>query len=147
MINFSLAPKGNPADVDAEKKYFAVAQYQEFVDIEEFASHIANHGQKWSRSDIAAVLSTAVDCMQEMLLLGSKIELGDLGSFTVNLKSRGESNPADFNSAINIKRVAVKWTPGKMFKDLKEKAKFQQVPSRRIQAETLKQINGEKTKA
>ena len=144
-INYSLALRGNPADTDAEKKYYATPQYVEALDINQFAQHIADHGCVYSRADIQAILTMAVDCIKELILKGYKVTLGDLGSFWVNLKSRGEVNAADFVAANNIKRVAIRYTAGSIFGNLKKEAQFNQVPSRAVQAATIKALNGEKT--
>lgn len=94
---------------------------------------------------IHAILTMAVDCIHELILKGCKVVLGDLGSFWVNFKSRGELVAADFVAANNIKKLRVRYTAGKVFSDLIGDAEFNQVPSRAIQAATLKTINGEKT--
>lgn len=145
MINYSLALRGNPADTDAEKKYYAAPQVTEVLDLDKFAQHIADHGCVYSRADIHAILTMAVDCVHELLLKGCKVVLGDLGSFWLNLKSRGEAVAADFVAANNIKKVSVRYAAGKMFDSLINEAEFNQVPSRLIQAATLKALNGEKT--
>lgn len=145
MINYSLSLRGNPADTDAEKKYYATAQVTEVYNLEQFAQHIADHGCVYSRADITAILTMAVDCIYELILKGYKVTLGDLGSFWVNLKSRGEAVAADFIAANNIKKAAVKYIRGKKFDSLIKDAEWNQVPSRAIQAATLKAINGEKT--
>ena len=147
MINYSLAYKANPLDEEADKKYYAVAQYAKVMSLEEFSRHISEHGSTYKRADVYAILTLAVDCMHELILEGNKIQLGDLGSFTAKISSKGKLKAADFVAEDHIKKVPVKWTPGKMFKDLKEDANFKQVPSREIQAATLKAINGEKSPA
>lgn len=141
MINYSLVMRGNPSNRDAAKKAYAVAQYQEVMSLNQFAQHIAGHGCVYSRADIAAILTMAVDCIHELLLNGQKIQLGDLGSFWVTLRCKGADSMGDFIATSNIKEVKVNWTPGSLFNDLKEEATFNQVPTRKIQAETLKEIN------
>lgn len=147
MINYSIVMRQNPSKYGAEgeivKKAYPAAQIGNSMDINEFAEHISSHGCVYSRADIAAVLTMAVDCIREQLLAGNKINLGDLGAFWVSLKSKGAESAADFVAANDITKVKVTWTPGKSFKNLKSDATFKQVPSRAIQAETLKQINGE----
>ncbi len=38
------------------------------------------------------VLMQTVDCMREMLLEGKRIEMGDLGVFSISIQSRGAEN-------------------------------------------------------
>lgn len=134
MINYSTVMRGNPADKTVPKKAFATAQYSDVMELDEFATHIASHGCVYSRADIAAVLTLAVDCMYEQLLAGQKIELGDLGSFSVKLLSKGAESADKFNPAVNITQVKVKWTPGAEFKNLSKGAAFNLVATRAVQA-------------
>ena len=83
MVNYSIVMRSNPMDADAAKKAYASAQYSEVMDINRFAEHIASHGCVYKRADIVAILTMAVDCMREQLLGGQKIQLGDLGDFSI----------------------------------------------------------------
>ena len=145
MINYSLVLRPNPMDEEADKKYYAVPQYDEVIDLPEFAKHIQDHGCVYSRADIQAVLTMAVDCVHELILKGYKVKLGELGSFWVSLKSKGKLNAADFVAANHIQKVRSLFSAGSLLKNLKDEAEFRQVPSRKIQAATLKALNGDKT--
>ena len=99
MVNYSIVMRSNPMDVDAAKKAYASAQYSEVMDINRFAEHIASHGCVYKRADIVAILTMAVDCMREQLLGGQKIQLGDLGDFSISINSIGAESAADYNPA------------------------------------------------
>lgn len=86
-INYSIAMLGNPIDEDAPKKAYAKSQYTNILTLDKFAGHIASHGSKYNRADIYAVLMQTVDCMREMLLEGKRIEMGDLGVFSISIQS------------------------------------------------------------
>ena len=130
-INYSIAMLGNPIDEDAPKKAYAKSQYTNILTLDKFAGHIASHGSKYNRADIYAVLMQTVDCMREMLLEGKRIEMGDLGVFSISIQSRGAENLETFNPAIHIEQLNVNWTPGDRFRNLLEDAVFNLVPSRR----------------
>lgn len=140
MIRYSTCLLGNPSDLDAEKKVHARAQVNDVLDINKFARHIANHGSVYSRADVNAILTQAVDCMREQLLQGNKVVLGELGAFSVSLKCRGAQNFEEF-TANNIREVNVVWSPGEAFKNLREDEmiEFEEVSSRKEQAEMLKE--------
>ena len=135
MIDFSVAKQANPQDQE-EYKYYAHAQASRILDINDFAKHISAHGCVYSRADISAVLTMAVDCIREQLLEGNRVNLGELGSFSVALRSKGTEKSEDF-TANRIYAVNVNWTPGKLFKDLLEEADFKKVPTRKAQAAVL----------
>ena len=100
----------------------------------------------YRRADIAAVLTMAVDCLREMLLNGTKVQLGDLGNFYVTFSSEGALTANEFNPDIHIKKVNVNWERGIDFLNLKEDATFNQVAIRSVQKKVLKAVkNGEST--
>ena len=133
-------------DKDAAPRFYASAQCNKVVSLDEFAKHIASHGSVYKRADIGAVLTMAVDCLREMLLNGYKVGLGDLGSFYVSLSSEGTATPNDFNPAIHIKSVNVIWERGTDFNNLKDEAEYNQVAIRAVQKKVLKAVkNGETT--
>lgn len=109
-INYSIAMLGNPIDEDAPKKAYAKSQYTNILTLDKFAGHIASHGSKYNRADIYAVLMQTVDCMREMLLEGKRIEMGDLGVFSISIQSRGAENLETFNPAIHIEQLNVNWS-------------------------------------
>ena len=116
------------------------------MNLNQFAKHIATHGSVYRRADIAAVLTMAVDCLREMLLNGTKVQLGDLGNFYVTFSSEGALTANEFNPDIHIKKVNVNWERGIDFLNLKEDATFNQVAIRSVQKKVLKAVkNGEST--
>lgn len=130
-INYSLAMYPHPQDEAAPKRAYAKAQYTDILPLDKFAAHIAAHGSKYNRADIYAVLMQTVDCMREMLLEGKRIEMSDLGVFSVSIQSQGADSLEAFNPALHIESLNVNWTPGIRFRNLLDDATFNLVPSRR----------------
>ena len=148
MINYSIVimstkPGTKKADV-IETKAYGTAQIHENLSLEDFAKHIADHGCTYDRADITAVLTKAVDCLREQLLLGNKVNLGELGSFHNELATEGAATPDAF-TAQNIKAVNVRWTPGKHFRNLRDDASFRLVPGKKAQSEAIEEIKNEET--
>ena len=140
MINYSIYLRTNPMDKEEAPKAYGVAQYNSVMTIDKFAAHIASHGSVYSRADIAAVLTLAVDCLYEQLLAGQKIELGDLGAFCISLNCKGADSVEEFNPATHIKRVKARWEMGDKFQNLTEEAEFNLVANRKQQAAVLKAV-------
>ncbi len=132
MLNYSITMRGNPQDKQALKKAYATSQYTEIMTMGEFAEHIASHGTTYKRADIHAVLMLAVDCLREQLIAGRRIELGDLGDFSLNISSEGALTAAEYNPDIHVKDVYTIWTPGERFLNLKQNVKFNLVASRKV---------------
>ena len=118
MVNYSIVMRNNPMDADAAKKAYASAQYAEVMDINRFAEHIASHGCVYKRADIVAILTMAVDCMREQLLAGQKIQLGDLGDFSISINSIGAESSAAYNPAIHARKLNVHSSAGTRFRNL-----------------------------
>lgn len=141
MINYSIVMRRkNVADKESEKLAYATAQYNSVMTLDKFAAHIASHGSVYSRADIAAVLTLAVDCLYEQLLAGQKIELGDLGAFCISLNCKGADSADEFNPTVHIKRVKARWEMGDKFQNLTEEAVFHLVANRKQQAAVLKAV-------
>ena len=145
MINYSIYLRSNPMDKEEAPKAYGVAQYNSVMTLDKFAAHIASHGCVYSRADIAAVLTLAVDCLHEQLLAGQKIELGDLGAFCISLNCTGADSAEDFTPAVHIKRVKARWEMGDKFLNLTEEAEFNLVASRAAQAAVLKAVKAGET--
>lgn len=141
MINYSIVMRRkNVADKESEKLAYATAQYNSVMTLDKFAAHIASHGCVYSRADIAAVLTLAVDCLHEQLLAGQKIELGDLGAFYISLNCTGAESAEAFNPEVHVKRVRVRWEMGDKFLNLTKEAEFNLVANRATQAAVLKAV-------
>ncbi len=85
-------------------KYYARAVQDRTLDFNEFVTHIADHNSPYSRGVINGVLTDMLSCLQELILDGKSVRLGDLGLFYVGITSTGVENVDDF-SVNNIKGV------------------------------------------
>ena len=140
MINYSVSARKNPRNRDEDPLFYANPQLTEVVSLEEFSNHISSHNSKYGKADVIAVLTESVDCLREMLLDGKKVQLGDMGSFSIGCFSRGAITAEDFTPSIHIKDVHVNWSPSSKFKDLKEACAWNLVASREAQQKLLKAI-------
>ncbi|MBO4642074.1 MAG: hypothetical protein J5661_04370, partial [Bacteroidaceae bacterium] len=71
-------------------------------------------------------------------------QLGELGSFGIGLSTKGAATAALF-TAENIKKVNVNWERGKLFKNLRDDATFQLVPSRKAQEDAVADAKRQET--
>ena len=148
MINYSICimstkPGTKKADIQ-ETKAYGTAQVHEVLDMDDFCKHISDHNSPFSKGTVKGILTDAVSCLREMMLAGNKVVLGDLGSFHVELATEGAVTTEDF-TAQNIKDINIRWTPGANFKNLRDDAVFNLVPSRKAQADAIEVIRNEET--
>ena len=75
-----------------KKKWYATAVNDRVVSFEDFISHISDHGSPYSRGCIHGVLMDSLDHLQELILDGKSVRLGDLGLFSIGMTSRAEDS-------------------------------------------------------
>ncbi len=135
-INYSLGVRiASPTKPELGNKTYPTAQYKTLLSANDLAEHMAEHNSKYNKGDILAVITQLASCIREQLLLGNKVEIGDLGAFSVTLISKGADNAEAF-SVENISDVKVRWSPSGKLKNLINDASFQFVATRAAQAET-----------
>ncbi len=148
MINYSIyiassKPGTKKADITDTKAY-GTAQIHAKLTFDDFCAHIAEHNSPFSKGTIKGILTDAVACLREQLLAGNSVNMGDLGTYRCELACTPAKTTDDFN-ADNIKAVNVCWLPGKEFKNLRQDAQFQLVPSRKAQGDAIEVIRNEDT--
>ena len=148
MINYSIAimsakPGTKKADITTTKAY-GVTQMQDKMDLDALAQHMSDHNSPFSKGVIKGILTDAVSCIRHLLLDGKKVGLGDMGEFHTEIACEGAATTDAFTAA-NIKKVNVRWSPGKQFKNLRDVASFKLVPNRKAQADSIEEIKNEET--
>ena len=126
-----------PGEPEQGNKTFPAAQYAQILNLNDMAAHMASHGSKYLKGDILAVATQLVDCVREQLLLGNRVNLGELGTFYVTLDAHASNNAEEFTTS-SINDVKVRWAPSSRFKSLINEATFTYVGSRESQAEARK---------
>ncbi len=137
MIDYSVCLLSNPMNADEAPKAYGKNQIREVWNLEKFSKHIADHNGVYSRGTVKGVISDMCECLVEQLLNGNKIKLGELGDFSVSLKTHGAESLEKFTAA-NIKAVNIVFTPGEDFENIIDRAEFNPVTSRKTQAAALK---------
>ena len=139
MINYSIFMWKNPMDENSVEQAYAKNQLTKVMSFDEFVSHISEHNGVFSRGTVKGVVSDTCTCLVEHLLIGYKVQFGELGAFGLTLSCDPAPSLKEF-SVDNIKEVNILFTPGPDFENLRSKAEFNLVTSRAIQAASLKAI-------
>ena len=87
-----------------KQMYYATAVTDREMNFEEFVTHISEHNSPYSRGTVHGVLMDTLDCLQELILDGKSVRLGDLGLFSIGMASKAEETAKDV-SAQSIKKV------------------------------------------
>lgn len=144
MIRYSTTLRKNLAKPEEAPKAYASVQVTEKMDLSKFAAHIASHSSAYDKGDIMAIATKLVSELREALLAGKKVSLGDLGEFSVSIKSKGAPSLKEFTAA-NITALTAVWEPGDEFQDMLKDAEFEYSLTRDAEAEAKKAAKGKTT--
>ena len=127
----------HPGKPKEGNKTYPTAQYRQVLDLSAMAAHMTAHSSKYDKGDIMAVVTQLASCIREQLLLGNKVTLGDLGSFSVSLVAESANNAESFSTSL-IERARVRWSPSNALSNLEKEASFEYVSTRKAQDEARK---------
>ena len=94
---YKEARKGRPTT----GKYYAKAVQDRTVDFEDFVTHMSEHNSPYSRGVIHGVLIDMLSCLQELVLDGKSVRLGELGLFSIGMTTR----PADTAELFTVQNI------------------------------------------
>jgi predicted histone-like DNA-binding protein len=109
-IRFSVTERGNPANPDAAKKWYANAHSAGEISLRELTHAIASRCTL-TAPDVLAMLESLLELVPEELAKGNLVRLGEFGSFSVSLQSVGTDSEKDFTSGC-ITDCKIRFRPG-----------------------------------
>ena len=110
-----------------KKKWYATSVTDREMTFEDFVSHISDHGSPYSRGCIHGVLMDALDHLQELILDGKSVRLGELGLFSIGMTSRAEDTRTEVTSqSIQGVHLIVRNTKTWSNAELSKKCKLQE---------------------
>ena len=99
-IKYKIISRKNPQEPDGAPVYYAKAVQDRTMEFEDFVSHMSDHNSPFSRGVIHGVLTDMLDCLQELVLDGKSVRLGDLGLFSVGLTGRTAATQKDWDPSL-----------------------------------------------
>lgn len=125
-INYHVIEKHNPGDPEAPKKFYASTVLGGHAGTDVLIRRIEKLSTM-SGGDIRGVIYTLIDVVPELLEEGKKVEIGELGSFSVSISSTGSETEEEV-SAANIRKAKILFSPGKKFKQMLNNLEYHKVP-------------------
>ncbi len=101
----------NEKNSAAYQKWYPRVQPEETIGLDELSEHMASHNTPFSKGAIKGILTDAVVCTKELLLLGKNVKFPDLAIFSIGLKVKGGSATKE------------EWTVAKYIEGLKLRAR------------------------
>lgn len=112
-VKYSLAyMSSKPGNASAPKMYYAKAQADGVVTMDEMADDIA-YATSLTDGDVLNVIRALIRQTRVQLAAGKIVQMENLGSFQIQLSSHGAADQKSFTSA-NIRRCHIQFRPGKM---------------------------------
>lgn len=105
-----------PGDNTAKKMYYAKAQADGVVTMDEMAEEIS-YATSLTDGDVLNVIRAVIRQMKKNLSAGKIVKMEQLGTFQVQVSSTGAEEKKDFSTS-NISGVNVQFRPGKMVRDV-----------------------------
>ena len=103
MIRVTLYQNKNQSNKKAYQKWYPRVVVEETIGLEELSEHMASHNTPFSKGAIKGILTDAVACTRELLLLGKNVKFPDLAIFSVGLRvNSGAESPEDFSVTKNV---------------------------------------------
>ena len=100
MIRVKLYQNKNEKNETAYNKWYPRVIVEETIGLEELSAHMASHNTPFSKGAIKGILTDAVACTKELLLMGKNVKFPDLAIFSIGLKVKGGADTKeDFSVA------------------------------------------------
>jgi predicted histone-like DNA-binding protein len=126
-VLYNKIERGNPSKPEEPKKWYAVLKRISMVKEKEVAKLIADE-TTINRKEAEMALDQFQKVLIRLLSEGNSVQLGDWGSFHLTCSSEGKEKKEEV-TAESIKKVNIRFTPGKELKEAIQKVTFKDVDS------------------
>ena len=115
ILKYKMVTRINPQNKSEQPKWYAKAVQDRTIDFEGLVTHMSEHNSPYSRGVIHGVLTDMLDCVKELVLDGKSVRLGDLGLFSVGLKTKGTLTRDEWSVASHVQGVTLNVRNTKMW--------------------------------
>jgi predicted histone-like DNA-binding protein len=123
-VFYNKVQRKNPSDPNATPKWYPALRTTGMLKEKEVARQIADE-TTLNPKEAEMALSQLHKIMLRALHNGQSIQLGDWGSFHLTLNAEGSETEADV-SATKVRKVNIRFSPGKELKESVAKVEFRQ---------------------
>lgn len=95
-----MVERKNTWNPEMGPRWYAKAVQDRTVEFEDFVTHMSEHNSPYSRGVIHGVLIDMLACMQELVLDGKSVRLGELGLFSIGMESKGADSQEKFAASL-----------------------------------------------
>ena len=106
-MKYKVVSRINPQNKSEQPKWYAKSVQDRTIDFEDLVTHMSEHNSPYSRGVIHGVLTDMLDCVKELVLDGKSVRLGDLGLFSVGLKTTGAKSRDRWSVSTHVQGVTL----------------------------------------
>ena len=107
ILKYKMVTRRHPLNQNEQPLWYAKSVQDRTIDFEDLVTHMSEHNSPYSRGVIHGVLTDMLDCVKELVLDGKSVRLGDLGLFSVGLKTTGTKHRDKWSVAANVQGVTL----------------------------------------
>jgi predicted histone-like DNA-binding protein len=122
-VHYVIIERGNPADLNAPKKFYAQAKSNGEITLKKLGKEIAEGSTTVSDTDVLAVLNDLTKVLKRHLDNGEIVRFGDFGTFQITVSSEGAETAEKFHSSL-IRNPKVTFRPGVDLKEMLATLKY-----------------------
>lgn len=127
---YQLVERTNPLDREGEKKLYATPRYVGCVTAAKLARQIATQ-TTLTIGDMSNVLRTFLDLLPMYLLMGTSIELENIGRIRLTFSSEGISDPKAFNTKMMRQLRVVFVSAPDLRKRINDEITYEKMPEKK----------------
>lgn len=105
VLRFKKYTRKDLVDKEADPKWYAKTAPGRIMEFDALVEHMSEHNSPYTVGVISGVLKDMLKCVKELVLDGKNVRLGDLGLFSVGIKSKGAVTSKDWKADTHIKGV------------------------------------------
>ena len=102
-----MVTRRHPLNQNEQPLWYAKSVQDRTIDFEDLVTHMSEHNSPYSRGVIHGVLTDMLDCVKELVLDGKSVRLGDLGLFSVGLKTTGAKSRDRWSVSTHVQGVTL----------------------------------------
>lgn len=106
-LTYKLYQQKNSQDPNSEPMWYARASKGKTYSFEDLVEHMSDHNTVYPAGVISGVLQDMLKCVRELVMDGKQVRLGDLGLFSINLRSKGALTSKEWKVASHLKGVSL----------------------------------------
>lgn len=114
MLKYKVIKQRNSLGSSQEEMYYPRLTGRRNIGLD-FVAHLIGRRSTVSKADIVAVLASFEELIPELLIEGSSVKLGKLGTFSIHARAQASADASQI-SWRNFKEVNIRFKAGKALK-------------------------------